>query len=182
MDELIDILDAEGNYTGKTLMKSEAHKKGLFHPSIHVWFYTANGEVLIQKRSKNKDTHPNLWDVSVAGHVGAGEDIILSALREVKEEIGLRVDKEDLFKVGVFKYQHQHRADLVDCEFHHTFLSELKVPLETLKMQESEVDDLALIHLALFKDELTHKITSSKYIPYDPAYYEVIFRAIEKRL
>jgi len=182
MDELIDILDADGNHTGMVLMKSEAHKKGLFHPSIHVWFYTENGDVLIQKRGKHKDTHPNLWDVSVAGHVGAGEDIILSAMREVREEIGLTIQKRDLFKLGVFKYRHLHRTDLVDCEFHHTFLSRLKAPLKTLKMQETEVDDLALIPIHHYKKELAHKATATKYVPYDPSYYEVVFRAIEKRL
>ncbi len=30
MDELVDILDAEGNFTGQTAMKSKAHKHGLF--------------------------------------------------------------------------------------------------------------------------------------------------------
>ena len=84
MDELIDVLDADGNYTGKCIMKSEAHRKGIFHPSIHVWLYNKNGEILIQQRAKNKDTHPGLWDVSVAGHIGAGEDIVESAIREVK--------------------------------------------------------------------------------------------------
>jgi isopentenyldiphosphate isomerase len=163
-------------------MKSEAHKKGLFHPSIHVWFYTENGEILIQKRAKNKDTHPGLWDVSVAGHVGAGENVVLSALREVEEEIGLTIFGSDLYKVGVFKYRHHHRPDLIDCEFHHTFVSELKIPLNTLKKQESEVDELALIGLALFKDELVHKAIDPKYVPYDPAYYKVIFRTIEARL
>jgi|SRR5690554_3338537 len=182
MDELIDLLDADGNYTGKTLMKSEAHKKGLFHPSIHVWLYTENGEVLIQKRGKHKDTHPGLWDVSVAGHVGAGEDVIVSALREIQEEIGLTILEGDLHKVGVFKYRHHHRSDLVDCEFHHTFLGELKVPLKTLIMQESEVDDLALINLTLFKNELANTVTSTKYVLYDLAYFEAIYQAIKERL
>lgn len=182
MDELIDILDSDGNYTGKTAMKSEAHKKGLFHPSIHVWLYTKNGEILIQKRAKNKDTHPDLWDVSVAGHVGAGENIIPSAIREVQEEIGLTILGSDLYKVGVFKYRYQHRTDLVDREFHHTFLCKLNVPLDSLSMQESEVDDLALIGLGQFKDELANSISKQKYVPYDPTYYETIFRAIAARL
>ena len=182
MDELIDILDVNGNFTGKTSMKSEAHKKGWFHPSVHIWFYTKNGEILIQKRARDKDTHPSLWDVSVAGHIGAGEDVILSAIREIKEEIGLAILGSDLYKVGVFKYRHQHRPDLLDCEFHHTFISRLAVPLNALTMQESEVDDLALIGMEPFKTELADKAISTKYVPYDPAYYEVVFRAIEARL
>ena len=61
MDELVDILDAAGNYTGKIAMKSEAHRNGLFHPTVHVWFYTKNGQILIQQRAENKETHPLLW-------------------------------------------------------------------------------------------------------------------------
>jgi isopentenyl-diphosphate delta-isomerase len=85
MDELIDILNADGVPLGKTAMKSKAHKKGLFHATVHIWFYTEDGKLLIQKRTSNKDTHPGLWDVSVAGHIGSGESIIDSAIREVQE-------------------------------------------------------------------------------------------------
>lgn len=182
MDELIDVLDAQGNYTGKSVMKSEAHRNGVFHPSIHVWLYTQKGEILIQKRSKNKDTHPGLWDVSVAGHIGAGEDIVNSAIREVKEEIGLDITKKELYKIGVFKYSCQHHKDLLDREFHHTFLCELKIPLTKLEMQENEVDDLKLISIPVFKKELESKIHYKKYVPYDMEYYNTVLDSILKRL
>ena len=182
MDELIDILDANGHFTSKTLMKSEAHRKGLFHLSVHIWFYTENGEILLQKRAKNKDTHPNLWDVSVAGHVGAGENPIYSAIREIQEEIGLAILENELHMLGVFKYQHQHRPDLVDREFHHTFLCPLKVPLNNLSMQESEVAELALIPQDQYQKELSYNITTPKYVPYDSTYLEAIFGAISQRL
>ena len=182
MDELIDVLDADGNYTGKSIMKSEAHRQGIFHPSIHVWLYTKNGEILIQQRAKNKDTHPGLWDVSVAGHIGAGEDVTESAIREVQEEIGLDVAETELYKIGVFKYSHQHHKDLLDCEFHHTFLCELKAPLATLEMQESEVADLSLISMAAFQRELESELHSKKYVPYDMDYYNTVLNAIKKRL
>ena len=182
MDELIDVLDAQGNYTGKSIMKSEAHRNGIFHPSIHVWLYTHEGEILIQQRAKNKDTHPGLWDVSVAGHIGAGEDIVNSAIREVKEEIGLDITSSELHKIGIFKYSYQHHKDLLDCEFHHTFLCELKAPLAKLEMQETEVDELSLISIPAFKKELESIIPSKKYVPYDMEYYETVLHAIEKKL
>ena len=103
MDELIDILDAEGNYTGKTAMKSEAHKKGLFHPTIHVWCYSGLGKVLLQQRGVKKEIYPLKWDVSVAGHIGAGESPEVGAFREVKEEIGVTINLEELEKIDVIK-------------------------------------------------------------------------------
>lgn len=182
MNELIDILDANGKFTGKTLMKSVAHTKGLFHNSIHVWFYTLEEELLLQKRGKSKDTHPGLWDVSVAGHVRAGENVALSAIREVREEIGLTITSQDLYKLGIFKYRYQHHQLLVDCEFHHTYLSELKVPISALNMQVAEIDDLALVPIHKLIGELKKMDTSLNYVPYGPDYYSTVFKAIGNKL
>jgi len=182
MDELLDILDSEGNFTGKTALKSEAHRKGWFHPTIHVWFYTKDGRLLIQQRAKNKDTHPLLWDVSVAGHISAGEEIETSAIREIQEEIGLTITKNELQKIGVFKSVHEHSEHLVDCEFHHTFLCQLKVPLKDLRKQESEVEDLALISLQQFSEETWGMANLKKYVPHGIEYFKTIIKEIKNRL
>lgn len=182
MDELIDILDSEGNATGKTALKSEAHKNGWFHPTIHVWFYTSDGKVLIQQRAKNKETHPLLWDVSVAGHISAGEDVPHAAVREVKEEIGIETSKDNLQEIAVFKAVHEHSDELRDCEFHHVFLCELNVPITALKKQESEVADLALIRLHKFTEETWGLANLRKYVPHGAEYYKTIIKAIEARL
>jgi isopentenyldiphosphate isomerase len=47
--------------------------------------------VFLQKRSMAKDTAPGKWDSSCSGHLDAGEDYAAAALRELNEEIGLRV-------------------------------------------------------------------------------------------
>lgn len=182
MDELIDILTENGALTGTTVMKSEAHLRGLFHPTIHVWFYTKEGNILLQKRAKNKDTHPNLWDVSVAGHICAGEEITLAAVREVKEEIGLSLSEEQLHKIGIFKSVQKHSDQLIDCEFHHTFLSELKVPLQGLIKQQSEVDDLKLMTLIQFEEEITDANKAKFYVSHSQAYYATILKEIKNLL
>ena len=181
MDELIDILDANANLTGETVMKSTAHEKGLFHQTVHIWFYTKKGEILLQQRGKNKKTFPLLWDVSVAGHIGAGEPIEISALREIEEEIGLQIPQQELHKIGVFKSIQKHGNKLIDCEFHHTFITELKVPLHRLKKQESEVENLKLIAINLLKRELTGKEKNS-YVPHKTTYYEVILKKILEKI
>lgn len=182
MDELIDRLDERGKFTGKTILKSVAHQQGVFHPTVHIWFYTKRGEVLIQQRGKFKDTHPLLWDVSVAGHIGAGEDIYKAAIREVKEEIGLIITKEDLVKIGVFKSSQRHEKNLIDNEFHHTFLCNMKVPFNTLKKQESEVEALTMIPLIKFAEEVWGLANTEKYVPHSTEYYKTIIKSIKKQL
>ena len=182
MDELIEILTSEGLPTGETELKSVAHRKGLFHPTVHVWFYTKDARLLIQQRAKNKASHPLLWDVSVAGHVAAGEDLLRSAIREVQEEIGLEISEEDLEAIGTFKETHEVTPVFTDCEFHHVYLSELKVPLECLRRQESEVGDLALIPLTVFLEETWGMANLKKYVPHSMEYYKKVIREVKSRL
>lgn len=100
-DEPIEILNEDLSVL-KISLKSIAHKHGHLHSSVHVWFYTIDGKVLIQKRAPSKIVFPNLWDVSVAGHISAYETPIKSAIREVKEEIGLDINKNDLINIWSF--------------------------------------------------------------------------------
>lgn len=181
MDELVDILDESGNHTGQTCLKSEAHLKGLFHPTVHIWFYTLDGKILFQKRGKDKKTFPLLWDVSVAGHIGAGESIIVAVIREVEEEIGLQISSSDLDEIGIFKSVQKHSETLLDKEFHHTFLCELKASISTLSKQESEVEDLALFQLVDFKSKVNHGSLDG-FVPHPISYYENIIAEIEQKI
>ena len=178
----MDILDSDGNFTGETALKSEAHKNGWFHPTVQIWFYTKNGEVLIQKRSADKDTHPLLWDVSVAGHIGAGEQMVGAAIREAKEEIGFDIIENDLEKIGVFKSVHKHGNGITDREFQHTFISELKIPLKKLRKQDSEVEALALIPLFRLAEETWGMADPKKYVPHGAEYYKTVIRKIKGKL
>tara|TARA_R110000868_G_scaffold1250_1_gene9668 strand:- start:502 stop:1059 length:558 start_codon:yes stop_codon:yes gene_type:complete len=182
MEELIDVLDDHGNKTGETVLKSIAHKQGIFHQTVHIWFYTKNHQILLQQRGKEKDTFPLLFDVSVAGHISAGESIEDAAIREIKEEIGITIAKDQLKKIGVFKSVQKHKATLIDCEFHHTFISELKIPLNKLTKQESEVADLKLTSLLKFSEETWGLANLKKYVPHSTEYYKTIIKAIKKEL
>ena len=71
--ELIDVLDENGKLTGEVLEKDEIYRKGLWHRSSHIWIINDNNELLVQKRNPYKQTFPNLWAISVAGHVDSGE-------------------------------------------------------------------------------------------------------------
>ena len=95
MEELVDLLNANGEKIG-VVEKSEAHKRGLWHRVVHIWILNSNRQLLIQKRSKQKSFYPNVWDVSVGGHVGAGENAVDASLREVFEEIGVSLSAKDL--------------------------------------------------------------------------------------
>ena len=68
-DEMLDILDENGNSVNRMKKRSRVHKDGNWHRTAHVWIITSNNAVLIQKRAKGKLTYPDKWDISCAGHV-----------------------------------------------------------------------------------------------------------------
>ena len=151
MDEVIDILTPEGKPTGKTALKSEVHKKGWYHATVHIWLFTTSKKILLQKRALTKKIFPGLWDISVAGHIGAGESVLNAAKREVFEEIGLELSEEDLIKIGTRVHQVSHSNGIIDNEHHHVFIAELKKPLSELKIQKEEVAAIQLFDLAILK-------------------------------
>ena len=175
MDEIIDILTSEGEFTGKTCLKSEAHQKGLYHQTVHIWFYTDDKKVLLQKRASVKKVFPNHWDVSVAGHIGAGEKIESAAIREVKEEIGISISEHDLSKIGMRKDKIEHPNGILDYEFKHVFISKLQHNLSTLTMQTDEIDDVQLFELSILKDSTKH---GSFMVPNMNHYYDFIYDKI----
>lgn len=179
MDELIDILTSEGKPTGKIALKSEAHKKGWFHATVHIWLYTTDKKILLQKRALTKKVFPGLWDISVAGHIGAGEAVLTSAKREVFEEIGLRLNEDDFIKIGTRKHHVSHKNGIIDNEFHHVFMAILKVPLSTLSIQKEEVDAIDLFDVSVLKST---KNLENILLPKFHEYYVSVYDKIMERL
>jgi isopentenyldiphosphate isomerase len=179
MDELIDILSPEGKRTGKTALKSEAHKNGWFHATVHIWLFTADKKILLQKRALTKKVFPGIWDISVAGHIGAGEVILEGAKREVLEEIGLTLEDKDLIKIGTRIHKVSHENGIQDNEHHHVFIAELKVPVSSLMMQQEEVAGLELWDLTVLKETKNHK---NVLLPRFHEYYVSVYDKIIKNI
>lgn len=88
MDELLDVVNNEDVVMGQE-MRSTVHNLGLQHRGVHVFLFTADGKMLIQKRSADRASSPSLLDCSVSEHVKAGESYLEAAVRGMKEEMGV---------------------------------------------------------------------------------------------
>lgn len=183
MDEYIDIVRSDGEPTGYIALKSEAHKKGWYHNTIHLWLYTSKGEILLQQRSHKKNIYPLLWDVSVAGHIDAGESNVEAAIRETKEEIGLELKPNELTKIGVKLHESSYNNGAIkDNEFHQVYIAELKETLNNLVPQKDEVEALKLVSLEEFDSLLSESVTNSHFVPTNTAYYNFVITAIKEYL
>jgi len=148
MDEKIDVRDEFGDSTGEVVWKSEAHRLGLWHRCFHCWISGSDSDgpyLLVQRRVAAKNTWPGYLDVSAAGHLAAGENT-LDGLREVEEELGLKVEPERLVPLGLRRIEQEIPAGR-DREFHDVFLLLDSTPPEDLRLQEEEVESVVRIGL-----------------------------------
>ena len=91
--EIWDLYDERRKIIGEHIRGTELPEDG-FHLVVHVWIQNSDGKYLMTQRSANKSTFPLMWEC-VGGSVIKGENSIRSAVREVKEEVGVNLLPED---------------------------------------------------------------------------------------
>ncbi|WP_411348878.1 NUDIX hydrolase [Paenibacillus sp. WLX2291] len=106
--ELLDIYDDQDRHLG-VCERSEVHRLGHWHHTFHCWLVrdTPEGRMLIfQRRHPGKDTFPDLYDITAAGHLSAGETV-QQAAREIQEELGLPLTFAQLTPLFVLRDESQ---------------------------------------------------------------------------
>lgn len=146
--ELLDIVDEHGKPTGKIIERTIAHQKGIRHRTSHVWIvrYKNNSlQVLLQKRSLQKDSYPGCYDISSAGHIPSGVDYISSAIRELKEELGYDAQKDQLIECGMRSFEFEdifHGEIFHDLQVSKVFALWLDQDEKDFILQKEEVSEV----------------------------------------
>jgi isopentenyldiphosphate isomerase len=116
-EEIFDVVNERDEVVGQQ-RRSEVHRLGLMHRAVHVLVFNAAGQIFLQKRSMKKDRQPGLWDSSASGHVDSGEDYDACAVRELREEIGVQLEKAParLFKLAAGTDTDQEHVWVYRCQ------------------------------------------------------------------
>ncbi len=149
--EYIDVLDERGKFTGKITTREEVHKKGYWHKGIQVFIINSNRELLIQKRSANKKKHPNLWDISCAGHLSAGDTSVSGAIREMEEELGIRVSAKEIILIDTLVKSYIPKPGFFENEFQDVYLCFKDFTIQEITRQKDEVADVKYISFEDYK-------------------------------
>lgn len=167
--ELLDIIEEDGSKTGIVRERNVAHRYGSMHATVHMWVMrrkeknaadaagksssygiSANDpagewEVLLQKRSANKDSNPGCYDISSAGHISAGNEPLPSAVREIGEELGIRAVPEDFLYVGTrIKKSNKefYGKPFIDNQLSYIYIYKGSVDTDLITLQEEEVESV----------------------------------------
>ncbi len=172
--ELLDVLDENGISTGEVLTRDEIHRRGIWHRAIVVAIINEKNEILLQQRSEKKEKNAGMWDISVAGHISAGQDSLSAAAREINEEVsvllGYRTEIKDFRYMYCYRKEEKFRDDFIERQFYDFFILRTSgVDDEVLHFQKEEVQAVKFVDLLTIE-----KMRESKEIVERPEIYTVL--------
>ncbi|WLR48251.1 NUDIX domain-containing protein [Halobacillus litoralis] len=195
MAEMLTIFDEHERPIG-IKERERVHKDGDWHETFHCWMFHKEAEtthVLLQQRADHKKDFPSLLDITAAGHIEAGEDVLWAGVREIEEEVGLTVVPDDLIHQGDYKEELKEGASLIDREICRIYLLPWTKDM-VFKIGE-EVKDIISVSLADM-ESLTDKqqivkgvsilsgdekvVTHKNLVPHEKGYERYIFQAIRE--
>ncbi len=160
-----DILDRNGEFSGKTTFRNNANlKQGEYHLVVHIWVTSSAGEILIQRRSDSKKLMPGEW-AATGGAAISGESSFKAASRELFEELGIASNEESLKKILHLK----RRNSFLD--IWHIVAD---VDVNSLCLQKSEVAEVKWIS----PKELRNMIKRGEFHNYGNEYFDKVFEEI----
>ena len=155
--EILDVLDENGNYTGKTEERKIVHESGLWHIHVGVWIMNKKGELLFQKRSMQKKVNPGKW-TRTGGHVDSGETPLEAVQRETAEEIGVKIPIDNFKLLSISKEEVDiPKYQVTNRHFIYSYIAIVDYNLEDYTMQQEEVSDLKYITIEQMEEAYKNK-------------------------
>jgi L-amino acid N-acyltransferase YncA/isopentenyldiphosphate isomerase len=156
-----DIYDVNRQPTGRTMRRGSVNRPGDYHIVVHVCMFNSDGRMLIQQRAHDKAGWPDKWDVTIGGHVVAGETSRQGAERELREELGIDTA---LAEAPCFTITFSDGFD-------DYYLIEKDVNPDAVTMQKEEVQNVKYAS----KEEIKKMISDGSFIDYHDGLVDLLY-------
>lgn len=160
--ELWDLYDENRIKTGETVKKGDYFPPDRYRLVVHLCIIGSDGKMLIQRRQKDKKSYPDLWDLSVGGHVISGETSSEGIQRELYEELGLSFDMSKMRPSLTVNF---------NSGFDDIYIIKRNVDISEIKLQESEVQSVGFASC----EEILSMIDDKTFIPYHKNLISLLF-------
>lgn len=182
--------------------REEVHRKGYWHEAFHCWFVN-DDHIYLQLRSDKKKDYPNLFDITAAGHL-LFHETVQDGVREIEEEVGIKVPFNELLPLGVIDYC-VTKENLIDKELANVFVYKCNLPHDHFTVQEEEVSGIVtarfhdfselwfgekeVIHIKGFKIDssgnrliIDEYVGKDRFVPHEIGFYQTVIRKIAEIL
>lgn len=143
--EIWEVLDKNREKTGKLIVRGTPMSTDEYHLVVDIWIQNSHGDYLITKRTPNK-SYPNMWTIC-GGSAVYGDSSLDAAIREVHEEIGIKLVPEDGKLIKSFR-----RDTSKIRAFKDIYLFKCDINLENVIHQPDEVSDTMWASESLIKN------------------------------
>ncbi|MBQ7379625.1 MAG: NUDIX domain-containing protein [Clostridia bacterium] len=140
-----DLFDASGKNLGTTIVRGDPMPEGTYVLSVSIFTVNDKGELLLTLRAPEKPNFPNMWEITAGGAI-AGESGMEAALRELREETGLKAKREELQLLQVIR----EPSAFVECYLYRT-----NIPASAVVLQDKETVAARFVSIKRF-EELLH--------------------------
>ena len=140
-EEIVDIYDENKNKTGKTKIRhKDVLEKGEYIIGVQAIIFNSKKQILISQRSPLKEVLPLKWECN-GGALLSGEDIIDGIIREIYQELGIKLLREE----AVFLKTAKHNNS-----FKEIYLFKKDIPKEDIKFIDGEAIDVKWVDIDEF--------------------------------
>ena len=171
-NELLRVLDENGNPTGRFEKREIVHVNKLFHNEVALWIIDKeNKKVLLQRRSPNKKQNPNKLALC-AGHVVDKETLDEALEKEAKEELGIDIKNYKIEKLITIKRTEPRNH----CFSHHYYICKT-IPIETFTIQKEELSEVLYMDYEHLKQLVKQ---NSDEVVFKWEFYEPVFNKLDE--
>ena len=150
--EIVDIYDENKCRTGKTLVRrKEFLKPGEYILASQAIILNSKKQILISKRSEFKDKFPLMWECN-GGAVLTGETSLDGVVREIQEELGIHLNKEDGIYIKTAKSNYR---------FKDIYLFVKDIEIKDIKFTDKEAIESKWVSI----DEFIEMLKNDEFVP-----------------
>ena len=141
-EELVDVYDENKNMTGKIIKRNDINllNDDEYIITVHCFIINSLNQILLTQRSLSKN-RGGKWEETHGG-LKSGESSIIGMQRELKEEIGVAVQTNELKLVKTLKKKNKFRD---------IYILKKDIPIDSIKYNDGEVMDCKYVTLEQFK-------------------------------
>lgn len=147
MTNKIVLVDKKDKKIGEDY-KIKVHKEGKLHRAFSIFIFNSKGETLLQKRSFKKYHSGGLWSNACCSHPNLKENIVSSARKRLKEEMGFNCKLKEIFS---FIYKAKLNKKFIEHEFDHVLIGKFN---GKPKINTNEVEDFKWVNYKFLIDDV----------------------------
>jgi isopentenyl-diphosphate delta-isomerase len=149
-EEVVILLDEEGNAIGTTPKATVHHTATPLHLAFSCYVLDPAGRLLVTRRALHKPTWPGVWTNTVCGHPAPGESLADAVRRRAADELGMELEELQL-TLPAFRYEATMPNGVRENELCPVFTAVSSSPA---RPQPAEVADSVWVPWGEFRDSV----------------------------